>query len=457
MSKRRGRIIQIVTGVAVFTALLPAQTRAQADESSLKPTATPIKHLITLMQENHSFDNYFGTYPGADGIPEGTCMPVNPDDPTSTECVEPFHLGNRPVEDLDHTSNTHLQEVNNGEMNGFVSAFRQLGKDGDLSMGYYDGRDLPYYWNIADEYVLFDRFFSSTAGGSVRNHMFWVTGQGGTTGNSEAIPREGWQDIPTIFDSLEAAGISWKFYVQNYDSTITFRDRGDGDKAAQVVWVPLMNYARYVDDPKLFGKIVHLDEYFTDLQNGTLPEVAYIVPSGASEHPPGSILAGQRFVKKLITALMQSSVWESSAFTWTYDDWGGWYDHVLPPDVGEYGYGFRVPALLVSAYAKKGYIDSTELDFTSILKFIQENWGLQSLAERDANANSFMNAFDFNQPPREPKIIAATRGEPGMVIPSRAVIYSSYGAAIAVPGVIIAIAMALVGRRGRIPHRGDLA
>src|SRR5215216_846717 len=148
-------------------------------------TKYPIKHFIALMQENHSFDNYFGTYPGVDGIPEGTCMPEDPEDPNNKKCVKPFHIGNKPVEDLDHTSNTHHQEFNNGKMDGFISAFRAQGKDGDLSMGYYDDRDLPFYWNIADDYVLFDRFFSSAAGGSVRNHMFWVTGQSGTTAEKE--------------------------------------------------------------------------------------------------------------------------------------------------------------------------------------------------------------------------------------------------------------------------------
>ncbi|MDW8005550.1 MAG: alkaline phosphatase family protein, partial [Thermomicrobium sp.] len=116
----------------------------------------------------------------------------------------------------------------------------------------------------------------------------------------------------------------------------------------------------------------------------------------------GSIQAGQRFVRSLIQALMRSPYWWNSAFLVTYDDWGGWYDHVPPPQVDEYGYGFRVPAFLVSPYAKRGYIDSTTYDFTSILKFIEENWDLQPLAERDARATSITNAFDFDQPPRPP-------------------------------------------------------
>jgi phospholipase C len=127
---------------------------------------TPINHIIFLMQENHSFDNYFGTYPGADGIPEGTCMPVNPFDKTNPECIKPFRMGDGSVdlEDPDHSSKTAELQFNNGEMNGFYYALSRRNQDGRLAMGYYDDKDLPYYWNIADNYVLFDRFFSSAMG-----------------------------------------------------------------------------------------------------------------------------------------------------------------------------------------------------------------------------------------------------------------------------------------------------
>ena len=214
-------------------------------------------------------------------------------------------------------------------------------------------------------------------------------------------------NVPTIFDSLQKAGVSWKFYVQNYDPNITYRDLGTiGNRASQVIWVPLLNFDRFLDDPELSSHIVDLNQYYVDLRQGTLPAVAYIAPSGASEHPPGSLISGQRFVKSLIQELMRSSAWSSSAFLLSYDDWGGWYDHVAPPQVDQYGYGLRVPALLISPYAKQGYIDSTTLDFTSILKFIEENWGLEPLAERDAKANNFLSAFDFKQPAAPASICA---------------------------------------------------
>lgn len=403
------------------------------------PTKTPIKHLIVIMQENHTFDSYFGTYPGADGISPNTCMPVDPTDPNNTDCVKPYHFGKRAVVDLDHSADTFQIQFDNGRMDGFVYAFESRQQDGRIAMGYYDDRDIPYYWNLADEYVLFDRFFSSSAGGSLANHIYWVTG---TPGNYErdSIPPGGLGNLPTIFDRLEERGISWKFYVENYDPQITYRTRENvsQNRSSQVIWVPLLDYDRFIDDPELSRHIVDLSEYFEDLKNGTLPAVAYIAPSGSSEHPPGSIQSGQRSVRTLINELMRSSAWSSSAFLLSYDDWGGFYDHVPPPRVDEYGYGFRVPAILVSPYARRGFVDHTVLDFTSILKFIEENWGVEPLAERDRNANSFVSAFDFSQQPRPPRFISTDRHVQLPPEPTRAVIYAGYGIALLLPTLLVA-------------------
>lgn len=426
----------------------PAAAQEAADTPAEDvQTTTPIKHFISLMQENHSFDNYFGTYPGADGIPADTCMPVDPTVPDG-ECVEPFRIGDSPIVDLAHNDEVFRQQNRGGRLDGFISAFAEQGEAGNLAMGYYDDRDLPYYWNIADNYVLFDRFFTSARSGSVRNHFFWVTG---TPGNyeSDSLRPEGFDDIPTIFDRLQEAGISWKFYVQNYDPGITYRNPATGDRGAQIVWVPLLNYARYLDDPELSSRIVDLEEYYADLAAGTLPSVAFMVPSGASEHPPGSIQAGQRFVRTLISSLMRSSAWESSAFMWTYDDWGGWYDHVPPPTVDKFGLGPRAPALLVSPYARKGHIESTQMDFTSKLKFITDNWGLEPLAQRDAAANSIAPAFDFDSPPRPAAFLDERREPVEIVAPRTDVVYVSYGGVAAFAGLLILVAAARARTFGR--------
>ncbi len=435
--------VVVMVGVAVL--LAPGGTPAQAQDSrEYAPTTTPIKHFIVLMQENHSFDNYFGTYPGADGIPPDTCIPIDPFDETPPECIRPFHIGDNEVElgDPDHSDATHRLQYNEGKMNGFVHALELRNQDGRLAMGYYDDRDLMYHWNIADEYVLFDRFFSSAAGGSSINHVYWVAGVSGDPG--DRTQAEVFAETPTIFDRLEEAGISWKFYVQNYEPELNYRTVHlyPGNRASQVIWVPLLSMDRFLDDPELSSHIVNLDEYYDDLVNGTLPAVAFIAPSGPSEHPPSSLESGQRFVKTLIQALMRSEYWSSSAFMWSYDDWGGWYDHVPPPQVDEYGYGFRVPALLVSPYAKRGYIDSTELDFTSMLKFIEENWGIKPLAERDTSANNITNAFDFSQEPRAAEFVPYARtGDPPPKETRRGVIYLVYAAALAAAAFVVTIPM----------------
>jgi phospholipase C len=395
----------------------------------------PIEHVIVLMQENHSFDNYFGIYPGADGFDPATCVPVDPDGVGRTSCIKPFYLAGRTIEPLNYDARAHQRQARGGSMNGFVDAFRQVGKDGTLAMGYYDERDLPFYWNLADDYVLFDRFFSAAPSGSIANRMFWVSGVPGSGDNR--IPSQGWGDIPTIFDQLEERGVSWKFYVQNYDPAINVRSMARGEVAPQVARVPLLAFSRFLDNPKLASHIVDLDEYKEDLRRGSLPAVAYIAPAAASERPPGSIQAGQRFVKGLLNELMRSDAWYRSAFFLTYDDTGGWYDHVAPPQAGSDSYGFRVPALLVSPYARKGYIESTTLDSTAILKFIEDLHGLAPLSSRDAGANSLLAAFDFAQPPRAPAFVPFTRGAITKPEPRRDVIYICYSAALVIAGLII--------------------
>lgn len=443
---------------AVGAAQPPAREQQQPVGESQVQTATPIQHLIVLMQENHSFDNYFGVYPGADGIPADTCMPTDPFNPASDECIKPFLIGSNEVElaDPDHSEGTHKVQYNDGRMDGFVYALNQRNQDGRLAMGYYDDSLLSYYWNVADEYVLFDRFFSSAAGGSAINHFFWVAAAPGVPAEGQT-PQALLADTPTIFDRLEEAGISWKFYVQNYDPNLTYRTQHlyPGNRAAQVIWAPVLNIDRFLDDPVLNSKIVDLTQYKKDLVDGTLPAVAFMVPSGPSEHPPSNIESGQRFVKTLVQMLMQSQYWSSSAFMWAYDDWGGWYDHVPPPQVDDYGYGFRVPALLVSPYARRGYIDSTDLDYTSILRFIEDNWHINPLTARDAQANSIGNAFDFSRPPREPTFLSYERmAKLPSPRPNTNMIYAVYGVGLAAAAGFVLLTMLRSDHyRRRIRHR----
>jgi phospholipase C len=405
--------------------------------------------VIFLMQENHSFDNYFGNYPGADGRPAGTCQPLNPNRPKAG-CVAPYPIGKHPIQDLGHSTVIFADQYRGGAMNGFVSGLDANNLNGRQAMGYYDSRDLPFYWNVADNYVLFDHFFTSAAAGSVWNHMFWVTATPGNPTKDE-IPVNGFGSLPTIFDRLQAAGLTWKFYVQHYDPKVNYRSGTVGNAGSQIVWNPLLDYSRYIHNPKLFSHIVDIEQYFEDLQNGTLPDVAFMVPAGSSEHPPGSIQSGQRYVRAIINALMRSSDWSSSSFMWSYDDWGGWFDHVKPPRVDRYGYGFRAPALLVSAYAKKGFVDHTTLDFTSELAFIEHNWHLTPLAKRDAAAlrqgRDLMNAFDFTKGPRTAVFLQGQRTPPKPDNTRRWVVYVLYGGSMVLSGLVLGWAAVRTVRR----------
>ncbi|HLO18551.1 MAG TPA: alkaline phosphatase family protein [Anaerolineales bacterium] len=414
-------LLNLVTSVFGLTKVSAIQTGNQPN--------TPIQHFIVVMQQNHTFDNYFGTYPGANGIPKNVCLPTSLADQKSTTCIAPFKITNEPITDLSHSDILFRSQYQNGQMNGFVDALDKLNQDGRLSMGHFDDTDIPYYWNLADQFVLFDNYFSSAHTGSITNRMFWVSGRPGDASNR--IPEGGFGNIPTIFDRLQERGISWKFYIRDYDPNLNYRSLKELDYLPpQVQWVPLLAFDRFLDNPELSSHIVDLDEYYTDLEKGTLPAVSYVLLLGATEHPISDPSLGEQATRTMLQLLMQSSLWKSSAFFLTYDDWGGWYDHVPPPQVDDRGYGFRVPAMLVSPYARTGLIDHTLLDHTSILKFIEENWDIPPLAVRDAKANNFTSAFDFSAPPRPPILISSTREAPEpRVEPRRIVIYAAYGAA----------------------------
>jgi len=399
-------------------------------------TRTPIQHVVTVMQEGHTFDNYFGSYPGADGIPAGTCMPVSP--PQPEPCVKPFPLGTVPLRDLDRGVGAFRTAEANGAMNGFVKAQSRAGVVEDQAMGTYDRSTLPYYWNVAQRNVLFDQFFASAAGGSLPNHLAWIAGSRGAA-TADDIPSGGLGDLPTIFDELEAKGISWKFYVQSYDPTVTFRRKPGSVHRAQVVRAPLLAYARYVDDPQLFAHIVPLSQYFEDLQANRLPAVSYIVPSGPSERAPSNVKSGSRFVQSLLTALSASTSWPTSAFLLTYDGWGGYYDHVVPQ-----GTGFRVPTLLVSPYARVGAVDHTRLETASIPDLIADNWGLAPLAP---GAGRLTSAFDFERGPRRAEAISTVASR---TAPSSA----RSGLALSIYGLVFVGAIAALGALAlRARHR----
>lgn len=423
-----GRLPALVLALLIvgWPALPPAAA------APVTPT-TKIKHLVYLLQGDRSFDNYFGTYPGADGIPAGTCQKRVV---TGSECVKPFPLHGRNVAALGSGTVELDNQYDQGRMDGFVAAYQNQGRDGSTVMGYYDQRDLPTYWGLANRYVLFDKFFSSTRSGERVNRSYWVSGSAPPTGSPAAVAADYARHL-TIFDRLRAAGVDWKFYVQGYDPRQTYRTASRTTPTTQPVRVPLLNYPRFLDDPALRSHIVDLAQYYRDLDSGQLPAVSYIASNGPSERSARSIGSGQQLVTNLVGSLMVSSAWQSSAFLLSYDGSGGWFDHVRPPQVDAQGYGMRVPALLVSPYARPASVDSDVLDSTSVLAFIEQNWRLTPLASRDARATSIAGAFDFTGGPRPADV---RFGEPVVArapITSVSVVFWCYGLVLAlVVGVV---------------------
>jgi phospholipase C len=423
----RAATVLALTMLAVVAGLAAAPS-AQAAEPT--PT-TPIEHFVFLMQGDRTFDNYFGTYPGANGIPAGTCQVFVRTKPANG-CVRPFPVGDKAVPALAPGESVLTAQYDKGAMDGFVSAYVAQGRDGTPAMGYYGRKELPFAWAAADEYVLFDAFFASAFHGTRDNRSYWVSAApapSGTGTGRGTMPAGGYGTQPTIFDRLQAAGVSWKFYVQDYDPKQTYRS-STTSSVGQSIRVPLLNYPRFVDDPRFSSHIDDLSQYYRDLTAGTLPAVSYIATSGAIERSSRSIPAAQNLLRDLTTQLMVSPYWRSSAFLWTYDGSGGWYDHVAPPTVAGAQLGFRVPALLVSPYARRGHIEHSKLDYTSALRFVEDNWRLSPLTARDRTAHSIAGVFDFTGPPRVPALITPSAAQAGPVVEVRTA-YLAYGVATA--------------------------
>jgi len=342
-----------------------------------------IDHIIFLIQENHTFDSYFGTYPRANGFPKRLRAPGG--HPT----IAPFHFTAPLNHDIGHSYEAVRAAMNGGKMDRFAVVH---GRD---TMGYYDRSDLPNYWAYADRFTLCDRFFSSLAGPSLPNHLYTVAAQsGGVTGNLERPP-EGGFNFPTLAELLGDSDISWKYY--------------EGMKPeAFDIWSPLRGFRTFMGSGRLMSQLVPSEEYFRDLREGRLPAVAWIVPNVAeSEHPPHDVQFGMWYVTALVNALMKSPYWANTALVITWDDYGGFYDHVPPPQVDEYGYGPRVPTLVISPYARAGHVDHHQYDFTSVLRFIEDRFGLQPLTSRDRRANSLALSLRLRERPLPPMLIEA--------------------------------------------------
>jgi phospholipase C len=416
-----------------------------------------IKHVVIIMQENRSFDSYFGTYPGADGIPMQDGMPtVCEIDPLTGQCQRPYHdradvNGGGPHRAADATA-----DIDGGRMDGFLVQ-AESGSKGCTNavnpvctnsatpdaLGYHDGSDIPNYWAYARNFVLQDHLFEPDASWSLPAHLYMVSEWSATCGTpGDAMschnapehpayppdfggarpPDYAWTDLTYL---LHRAGVSWAYYVAPGLQPDCANDAMYCSPAVQSARTPgIWNPLPYFDTVKQDGQlddVQSITNFYLAAKRGTLPAVSWITPNQAeSEHPPARISVGQSYVTGLINAVMQSPDWSSTAIFLSWDDWGGFYDHVVPPQVDANGYGLRVPGLVISPYARKGYIDHQMLSHDAYIKFIEDDFlGGQRIdpstdgrpdrrpdvRENERRLGDLTQDFDFGQSPRPPLIL----------------------------------------------------
>ena len=406
-------------------------------QSEREVRAKSIQHVIIIVQEDRSFDSYFGTYPGADGIPmvngrPTVCLP----DPKSAKCARPFHSHKDRNAGGPHGPRAATIDVNHGRMNGFVAAVRNGDRCGGKArvkcapaagldvLGYHDQREIPNYWAYAKHFVLQDRMFEPVASSSRSAHLSLVSGWSAPPTASRP-PRYGWTDLTYL---LHRAGIEWRYYVSEGTPPVcddpaqpTCSSQPSAD-ATPDAWNPLPFFDTVRNNGQL-GNIATVDHYLEAAREGTLPEVAWIVPNRRlSERSPASVKAGMNYVTRLVNAAMLGPDWDNTAIFVTWDDWGGFYDHVVPPRVDTFGFGLRVPALVISPWARPGYIDHQTLSFDAYTKFIEDVFlggerldpktdgrpdARPSVRDGSPAVGDLMNDFDFTQIPRAPLVLPA--------------------------------------------------
>jgi phospholipase C len=308
-------------------------------------------------------------------------------------------------------------------------------------MGWHDAREIPNYWAYAQNFVLHDRMFEPSASWSLPAHLFMVSGWSATCSNPDDPmsckdnidnPAPGlannnkedyaWTDLTYLMHKYK---VSWGYYLTegiepDCGNDQMFCDQQPMKLDVPGVMNPLPNFTTVHDN----GELDHIrptKTFLTDLKNNTLPAVSWVIPEyGVSDHPATSIHAGQAYVTGLVNTIMQSLVWNDTVILLAWDDWGGFYDHVPPPKVDMNGYGLRVPALLISRYAKKGFIDHQTLSFDAYLKFIEDIFlhcqridprtdgrpdPRPAVREADSQLGDLLNDLDFSQSPLPPLIL----------------------------------------------------
>ncbi len=418
--------------------------------SSIVPGETPIKHVIFIVKENRTFNNYFATYPGAEGGTEGGTIRCDSNGCTDGPTIQLKKATDVQAHDLTHCFRCGLMAINGGKMNGFNQMNGTIDVSSDLTdeyghddsgYVYFDRSGIPNYWAYADRFVLADHFFTPMYGPTLPEHLYavaaqsnWIVDNKGTTDHegsycddpteyssrfdphlSAAERRQimqveerishsasGWYDvadhwqkirlcfdIPVLPDELEKAHISWGYYA-------TFN-----------AWMNALQMIRHVRYGPMWNNVHDPDGFTKDVRQGDLPAVSWVIPPEPyNEHPGGgkSVCAGENWTVNLVNTVMRSPYWKSTAIVEVWDDFGGFYDPVAPPHYDIMGLGPRTPALIISPYTKQGdnaeggTVDHTTYEFSSVLAFIEQVFGLDPMTERDAQASPLAGAFDFDHP-----------------------------------------------------------
>jgi phospholipase C len=446
--------------LALFAAL--AAPAALPGRSQTGDSIHKIRHVVIIMQENRSFDSYFGTFPHADGIPMSNGVPtVCVPDPRQGSCVKPYHDSADANRAGPHTARAAASDIDGGKMDGFIDTaerMRRRCRDPDSPncagsvevMGYHDSRELPNYWKYARDFVLQDRLFEPNASWSLPQHLFMVSAWSASCakiGDPMSCTNELQNpDYPPDFDArngrvhppgrpdyawtdltylLHAHGVSWAYYVMAGTEPDCANDMEACASVPQRAKTPgIWNVLPYFDTVRRDGELRNvrdLRDFYAAARNGTLPNVVWITPAGPySEHPPALVSRGQAYVTGLIDAIMRGPDWKSTAIFLSWDDWGGYYDHVVPPSVDENGYGIRVPGIVISPYARRGFIDNQTLSHDAYIKFIEDDFlgGVRLDPQTDGRPDrrptvresvpilgDLRRDFDFHQIPRAPEIL----------------------------------------------------
>jgi len=492
---RRATLLALVAAV-----LAPIVTPVPAAAASGADVLSRIQHFVVIYQENWSFDSLYGKFPGANGLASAgdsvkqvdktgqpyaalpqpinsNLKPPGPDPRFPANLpIQPFDAAkyvtdNQLTGDLVHRYYQEQYQIDGGKMDKFVAWSDAAG----LVMSYYDATDLPE-GKLAQQYVMDDDFFHAAFGGSFLNHMFMIcacapsffnapatsvakldangvmTADGAVTPDGFAVntsfsvntPHPATaaaaalvpnQSLPTIGDRLNDKNLSWAWYSGGWNDAMA----GHPDPLFQFHHQPFVYFTRYADGTAL--KKEHLkdeQDFMAAAKGGTLPAVSFVKPIGEDNEHPGyaDLLRGQQHVADLVKAVQDSPNWKDTMVVITYDEHGGRWDHVAPPKVDRWGPGTRVPTIVISPLAKKGFVDHTQYDTTSILRTMEQRWDLPALASRDAKAASMVNALDPNQAP------AVSGSGPS---PAVAVIVLGALVVLAVAGLAAGISM----RRGR--------